>query len=84
MVVYQLHGQTSQFKVWANGMQNPGLGKFLLESHLSLILSKSFLLTRKLPQSCETGIKDGFKEMKIQISVFNIPSREAGLWVLSV
>ena len=35
MVVYHLHGQTSQFKVCANGMQNPGLGKFLLESHLA-------------------------------------------------
>ena len=34
MVVYHLHGQTGRFKVCANGMQNPGLGKFFLESHL--------------------------------------------------
>ena len=34
MVVYHLRGQTGGFKVCANGMQNPGLGKFLLESHL--------------------------------------------------
>lgn len=34
MVVYHLHGQTSRFKVCADGMQNPGLGKFLVESHL--------------------------------------------------
>ena len=34
MVVYHLHGQTGRFKVSANGMQNPGLGKFLVESQL--------------------------------------------------
>ena len=34
MIVYHLHGQTGRFKVCANGMQNPGLGKFLLQSHL--------------------------------------------------
>ena len=44
-------------------------------NHIYHLMSKSFPLTGKRPQSCEAGIKDGFKEMKIVISDWNIPSR---------
>ena len=35
-------------------------------------MSKSFSLTRKRWQSCKAGIKDGFEEMKMLISDWNI------------
>ena len=52
-------------------------------NHIYHLMSKSFPLTGKRPQSCEAGIKDGFEEMKILISDWNIPSRKARLRVLS-
>ena len=53
-------------------------------NHIYHLMSKSFPLTGKRLQSCEAGIKDGFEEMKILISDWNIPSREAILRVLSI
>ena len=57
-----------------------------LWNHSYHLMSKSFSLTGKWPQSCEAGIKDGFEEMKILliISDWNVPSREARLRVLSI
>ena len=62
MVVYHLHGQTGRFSVWVNGSQSSGLVNFVPESRLPFLQISS--VHRKTPRRPETGIKDGFEEMK--------------------